>query len=101
MSIKPNKFGNNYDLIEGDLDPLAVRILENDLDITPGLLTKYNLIDWEYIPDVNEMVLIFKKGFNWPYSPGTFDPIKLNRKRYSEYLGISFVVFSNVYNKEK
>ena len=97
MSIKPNKFGTNYELIEGDLDPLAVSILENDLDLKSGILTTYNLIHWKYIEDSNEMLLIFKKGFNWPFSPGEFDPRKLNREKTSEYLGMSFIIFSNVY----
>lgn len=97
MSIKPNKFGNNYDIIEGDLDPLAVRVLEDKLGLKPGILTKYNLIDWKYIPDKKEMLLIFKKGFDWPYNPYEMDPRNLNRKKSSEYLSLTLIIFDNIY----
>lgn len=96
MSIKPNKFGNNYEIIEGDLDPLKLAFLEDKLELRPGMLSEYNLIDWRYMENTKQIILLFKGHFNWPISIYEFDPRSLDRNKISHYDGLTFVPFNNI-----
>lgn len=98
MTVKYEK--GLFKIIEGDLDPLKIIVLEQYLYLNPGTLTDYGLIDWRYNKEYKRLVLVFKEGFDWPRSLWQFDPYGLDRNRIATRDGMTFIPFNNIYVEE-
>lgn len=95
MSVKYEK--GLFKIIEGDLDPLKIIVLEQCLYLKPGTLIDYGLVDWRYQNEYKQLILVFKEGFDWPRSIWEFEPCGLDRNRIFTRDGMTFIPFYNIY----
>lgn len=95
MSVKRNENGS-YIIKEDDLDPLKLIFLEEKLGLKLGILSKYKILDWRYIEDNKQLILVFNDEFDWLYYADEFDPPGLDRNGIKQYMGLTFVPFKNI-----